>query len=53
MMCVCVCMCYVKSWREDTGAGVIDADYTGEVKVVLFNHSNDDFEGQIDFIDKY
>ena len=22
-----------------TGAGVIDADYRGEVKVVLFNHS--------------
>lgn len=24
----------------DTGAGVIDNDYTGEVKVVLFNHSD-------------
>lgn len=23
----------------DTGAGVIDADYRGEVKVLLFNHS--------------
>jgi len=25
------------------GAGVIDRDYTGEVKVVLFNHGDDDF----------
>src|SRR6056300_1944338 len=25
------------------GAGVIDPDYTGEVKVVLFNHSHADF----------
>ena len=29
----------------DTGAGVIDADYRGEVKVLLFNHSEQDFEG--------
>ncbi|CAR28164.1 hypothetical protein ZYGR_0N06550 [Zygosaccharomyces rouxii] len=27
-----------------TGAGVIDRDYTGEVKVVLFNHTDKDFE---------
>lgn len=26
------------------GAGVIDPDYTGEVKVVLFNHGENDFE---------
>lgn len=25
---------------EDTGAGVIDADYRGEVKVLLFNHDS-------------
>lgn len=29
----------------DTGAGVIDADYRGEVKVLLFNFSDVDFEG--------
>jgi dUTP pyrophosphatase len=28
----------------DTGAGVIDADYRGEVKVLLFNHAEKDFE---------
>lgn len=27
-----------------TGAGVIDADYRGEVKVLLFNHDNKDFK---------
>ncbi|KAI1461911.1 dUTP pyrophosphatase [Annulohypoxylon moriforme] len=27
----------------DTGAGVIDADYRGPVKVLLFNHSDADF----------
>lgn len=27
-----------------TGAGVIDADYRGEVRIVLFNHSSKDFE---------
>jgi dUTP pyrophosphatase len=27
----------------DTGAGVIDSDYRGEVKVLLFNHASDDF----------
>jgi dUTP pyrophosphatase len=27
-----------------TGAGVIDADYRGEVKVLLFNHGQADFE---------
>jgi dUTP pyrophosphatase len=26
------------------GAGVIDPDYTGEVKVILFNHGENDFE---------
>ena len=29
----------------DTGAGVIDADYRGIVKVLLFNLSDNDFEG--------
>jgi len=27
----------------NTGAGVIDADYRGEVKVILFNHCDNDF----------
>ena len=27
----------------DVGAGVIDSDYTGEVKVALFNHSDEPF----------
>ena len=27
----------------DTGAGVIDADYRGQVKVLLFNHGDADF----------
>lgn len=27
-----------------TGAGVVDADYRGEIKVVLFNHKPVDFE---------
>ena len=28
----------------DVGAGVIDSDYRGEVKVLLFNFSNTDFK---------
>lgn len=28
----------------DTGAGVIDADYRGQVKVLLFNHADADFK---------
>lgn len=30
----------------DTGAGVIDADYRGMVFVLLFNLSDQDFEGE-------
>ena len=29
----------------DVGAGVIDADYRGNVGVVLFNHSEEEFKG--------
>ena len=31
----------------DTGAGVIDADYRGQVKVLLFNHAETDFKVKI------
>ena len=27
----------------DVGAGVVDADYTGELKVIMFNHGKEDF----------
>lgn len=29
----------------DTGAGVVDEDYRGPLKVLLFNHSEVDFQG--------
>ena len=29
----------------DTGAGVIDSDYRGPLKVLLFNLGQDDYEG--------
>nr|ADE77591.1 unknown [Picea sitchensis] len=34
------------AWKHaiDVGAGVIDADYRGPVGVILFNHSDQDFE---------
>ena len=31
----------------DTGAGVIDEDYRGNVMVLLFNHSDVDFKGEM------
>ncbi len=30
----------------DTGAGVVDEDYRGKLGVVLFNHSDADFESE-------
>ncbi|KAL8655982.1 MAG: hypothetical protein Q9210_000550 [Variospora velana] len=35
----------------DTGAGVIDADYRGQVKVLLFNHADTDFDGKTNVVD--
>ncbi|KAE9596103.1 putative dUTP diphosphatase [Lupinus albus] len=37
------------AWKHsiDVGAGVIDADYRGAVGVILFNHSDVDFEVKI------
>ncbi|XP_057458790.1 deoxyuridine 5'-triphosphate nucleotidohydrolase-like isoform X2 [Lotus japonicus] len=37
------------TWKHsiDVGAGVIDADYRGPVGVILFNHSDLDFEVKI------
>ena len=34
----------------DTGAGVVDADYRGIVKVLLFNLSDRDFEGNLEHV---
>lgn len=31
----------------DTGAGVVDEDYRGNIGVVLFNHSDKDFQGEL------
>ena len=31
----------------DVGAGVVDSDYQSEIKVVLFNHSAEDFVAQV------
>ncbi len=31
----------------DIGAGVIDSDYRGEVKVLMFNFNNEDFEVKV------
>jgi dUTP pyrophosphatase len=28
----------------EVGAGVIDSDYTGELKVILYNHGDEDFK---------
>ncbi|XP_076926150.1 deoxyuridine 5'-triphosphate nucleotidohydrolase-like [Bidens hawaiensis] len=37
------------AWKHsiDVGAGVVDADYRGPVGVILFNHSDTDFEVKV------
>lgn len=37
------------TWKHsiDVGAGVIDADYRDSIRVILFNHSNNDFEVKV------
>lgn len=37
------------AWKNsiDVGAGVIDADYRGNVGIILFNHSDTDFKSTI------
>ncbi|XP_076922355.1 deoxyuridine 5'-triphosphate nucleotidohydrolase-like [Bidens hawaiensis] len=37
------------AWKHsiDVGAGVVDADYRGPVGVILFNHSDADFEVKV------
>lgn len=46
---VCTCLRHelvASKFMIDTGAGVIDADYRGMVFVLLFNLSDQDFEGE-------
>ena len=42
--CPCVAIAPIAATEPVTGAGVIDADYRGQVKVLLFNHGEKDFE---------
>ena len=34
-------------WSIDIGAGVVDSDYTGELKVIMINHSDYSFNVQV------
>jgi dUTP pyrophosphatase len=36
--------CKKNKLKKKVGAGVIDADYRGNVGVILFNHSDEDFQ---------
>jgi dUTPase len=37
----------------DVGAGVIDRDYRGNVGVILFNHSDVEFKGNLNAMSSY
>ena len=37
----------------DTGAGVVDADYRGVIFVLLFNHSDENFQGMLQSFTSY
>ena len=39
-----MCAITASKFMIDTGAGVIDEDYRGEVFVLLFNHGEKDYE---------
>ena len=45
----CIAPCSGLAIRNfiDVGVGVVDSDYQGEIKVVLFNHSAKDFKVQV------
>lgn len=42
-----ICIRSAAKYMIDTGAGVIDSDYRGVVFVLLFNLSDEDFEGDV------
>ena len=35
----------IQNFIDVGGKGIVDLDYRGEIKVVLFNHSTEDFRG--------
>jgi len=47
-LCILILALYAASkFMIDTGAGVVDADYRGVIFVLLFNHSDKDFQGML------
>ena len=41
--CITPCLGLAAKNFIDVGVGIVDSDYRGEIKVVLFNHSAEDF----------